>query len=79
MQLRHLYAVELEVTDWEPPPSPQAMRALAAELRLYCPSVEVFIFVVEFERTLVRVRNGYCTVEMNPNYALDIIWRIVPL
>ena len=78
MHLRHLYAVELEVTDWDPPPSPQAMRALAAELRLYCPSVELFVFVLEFERTLVQVKNGYCTVEMDHDYDLDSIWRDIP-
>ena len=78
MRLRDLYAVELEVTDWEPSPSPQAMRALASELRLYCPSVEVFVFVQDFERTLIRVRNGYCTIDYDSAYSLDSIWRDVP-
>jgi len=74
-RLRKLHAVELEVSDWEPPPSPQAMRALASELRLYCTTVQCVVFVADFERTLVRVVNGFCRVVYDTN--TDNLWREV--
>ncbi|EJC98347.1 uncharacterized protein FOMMEDRAFT_137000 [Fomitiporia mediterranea MF3/22] len=73
MRLKSLYTVELEVSEWEPAPSPQAMRALASELRLYCPSIRCFVFVQEFERTVVRVVNGFCAVDPEAN--TENLWR----
>lgn len=75
MRFRKLLAIELEVSEWEPAPSPQAMRALASELRLYCPSVKCTVFVQDFERTVVRVINGFCTVDQATN--ADNLWREV--
>ena len=75
MRLRQLRAIELEVTDWDPAPQPAGMRALASELRLYCPSVNYVVFVQEFERTVVRVINGICTVDHA--YSADNLWRDV--
>lgn len=75
MRLRKLHTVELEVSDWEPPPFPQALRALANELRLYCPTVKCFVFVQDFERTIVRVINGICTVDHGA--VADNLWREV--
>ncbi|KLO10098.1 hypothetical protein SCHPADRAFT_943134 [Schizopora paradoxa] len=74
-RLRKLQAVELEVTDWEPPPSPQAMRALASELRLYCTTVQCVVFVADFERTMMRVVDGFFKVDYDTN--LDNLWREV--
>ena len=76
-RLRRLHTVELEVSDWEPQPSPQALRALASELRLYCPSVTCVVFVQEFERTVVRVMNGRCAVD--PDASADNLWRDVTI
>ncbi|KAH8106377.1 hypothetical protein DFH11DRAFT_1516667 [Phellopilus nigrolimitatus] len=77
MRLRRLCAIELEVSEWVPAPTPQAMRALASELRLYCPSVKCMVFVREFERTTVRVVNGFCAVEPDPGTSTDNLWRDV--
>lgn len=75
MRLRSLHTVEIEVSDWEPPPSPQALRALASEFRLYCPSVKCFVFVQDFERTVIRVINGFCAVD--PDATTENLWREV--
>ena len=75
MRLRHLRAIELEVTDWDPAPQPTGMRALASELRLYCPSVRFIVFVQDFERTVVRVQNGICNVDQF--YNAESLWRDV--
>lgn len=48
MQFRRLSCVELEVSAWNPSPAtlgPVAYRALANELRLYCPGVSKVVFV----------------------------------
>ena len=48
MQFRRLCCVELEVSAWNPSPvtlGPVAFRALANELRLYCPGVSKVVFV----------------------------------
>ncbi|KAE9397586.1 hypothetical protein BT96DRAFT_976929 [Gymnopus androsaceus JB14] len=48
MQFRRLCCVELEVSAWSPSPTtlgPVAFRALANELRLYCPGVSKVVFV----------------------------------
>lgn len=74
MRLRQLHTIELEVSDWDPVPTPQALRALASELRLYCPTVTCVVFVQDFERTVVRARtNGICFVDVETN--ADNLWR----
>ncbi|OCB91136.1 hypothetical protein A7U60_g1618 [Sanghuangporus baumii] len=73
MRLRSLHTIELEVSEWDPVPTPQAMRALASELRLYCPSIKCFVFVQEFERTVVRLVNARLTVDPEAN--IENLWR----
>ncbi|KAL5519700.1 hypothetical protein ACEPAG_1360 [Sanghuangporus baumii] len=73
MRLRSLHTIELEVSEWDPVPTPQAMRALASELRLYCPSIKCFVFVREFERTVVRLINGRLAVDPEAN--IENLWR----
>lgn len=75
MRIRALHTVELEVSEWEPAPTRPAMRALASELRLYCPSIKCFIFVQEFERTVVHVLNGFCAVDPDAEASIENIWR----
>ncbi|THH19501.1 hypothetical protein EW146_g1676 [Bondarzewia mesenterica] len=74
-RLRALECVELEVSDWVPPPlMPLAQRALASELHLYCPSITTVIFMYEFEPMVMRAVNGLWRVadeEFNP----DTLWR----
>lgn len=74
MRLPRAQCIEVEVSDWVPPPaSPPAFRALASELRLYCPTVTRVVFVYEFERTVVSVVGGVC--RMDPEISTDILWR----
>lgn len=75
MRFPRLRTIELEVTDWDPAPMPQALRALASEIRLYCPSIVCVVFVQDFVRTVVRAVNGICAVDVETN--TDILWREV--
>lgn len=76
MRLPALQTLELEITEWEPPPSTtEAFRALAKELRLYCPTVSSIILVLDFERTLITVKDGYFTVKMTVDTGVDLLWR----
>jgi hypothetical protein len=73
MRLRKLHTIELEVSEWDPTPQPHALRALASEVRLYCPSIVCIVFVQDFERTVVRVMNGFCVVDNDT--ITDNLWR----
>ena len=74
MKLKMLQCLEVEVSEWVPPPSTTAaFRALASELRLYCPTITSVVFVLDFERTLVTITNGVCTV--NHDAGTDLLWR----
>ena len=75
MRLRRLHTIELEVSEWDPAPTPQALRALASELRLYCSSIKCCIFVQDFERTVVRVVNGFCAIDYDT--VTENLWREV--
>ena len=69
-----LRCIEVDVSEWEPPPAiPAGMRALASELRLYCPSLQRVIFVYDFERTAVTVVDGTYALDNEAN--TDHIWR----
>ncbi|KIK93638.1 hypothetical protein PAXRUDRAFT_144643 [Paxillus rubicundulus Ve08.2h10] len=73
-RLSHLECIEVDVSEWEPsPPVPAGVRALAYELRLYCPSVERVVFVNEFERTVITVVRGTCTLDFDTN--IENMWR----
>ena len=74
MRLRRLQCIEVEVSEWDPPlSSPSAFRALANELRLYCPNVTRVVFVDEFERTVVTAVGGIC--RMDPDVNFEFLWR----
>ncbi|KAF9235641.1 hypothetical protein BU15DRAFT_89494 [Melanogaster broomeanus] len=73
-RLCFLECVEVDVSEWEPSPSvPAGVRALACELRLYCPSVERVIFVNDFERTVITAVHGICAQDCGTN--TENIWR----
>jgi len=73
-RLPNIQSVELEVTEWDPPPStPAALRALASELRLYKPSVVQIIFMENFDRTVVTALGGICRMDLETN--IDLLWR----
>ncbi len=73
MRLRRLSTTEVEVSEWDPAPGPHALRALANELRLYCPSITCVVFVQDFERTVVHVVQGRCMVDAEAN--AELLWR----
>ena len=75
MRFPKLRCVELEVSEWEPPPmTPAALRALTYELRIYCPSISRVVFVYEFDRALMEVEpDGACALD--PDAITDTLWR----
>jgi hypothetical protein len=74
MRLPRIQCVEVEISDWDPPPStPPAFRALASEMRLYTPTVTRVVFVQNFERTIVTVMGGVCKMDRDTNY--EMLWR----
>ena len=73
-RLTYLKCVEVDVSEWEPPPSiPAGVRALASELRLYCPSLQQVIFVNDFERTVITASRGTYAVDYDSD--TENIWR----
>jgi hypothetical protein len=76
LRLPHLRCIELEVTEWEPPPmTPAALRALTYELRIYCPLVNRVIYVYNFDRVVVKVVDGQCTLD--DEASAEGLWRDV--
>ncbi|EIW52328.1 uncharacterized protein TRAVEDRAFT_67418 [Trametes versicolor FP-101664 SS1] len=74
MRLPQLRCIEVDVSDWDPPPThAAALRALTHELRLYCPTVTSVIFVFDFERHYVRME-GHLAV-YDEDALTDGLWR----
>ncbi|KAJ7779488.1 hypothetical protein DFH07DRAFT_910847 [Mycena maculata] len=75
MRLHLLRCIEVDVSAWNPSPSSSpALRALAAELRLYCPDVNTVIFVHEFERTVVNT-NPAGVLQIDDEALPELFWR----
>ncbi|KAJ6482284.1 hypothetical protein C8R47DRAFT_1133542 [Mycena vitilis] len=75
MRFNALRCLEFDVSEWTPPPSlPAAFRALAAELRLYCPAVHTVIFVHEFERTVVST-TASGVLQLDQDASAELLWR----
>ncbi|KAJ6503206.1 hypothetical protein C8R47DRAFT_1210481 [Mycena vitilis] len=75
MRFGALRCLELDVNAWTPPPSlPSAFRALAAELRLYCPAVDTVVFVHDFDRTVVSPTvTG--VLQLDEDSSAELLWR----
>ncbi|KAF8148244.1 hypothetical protein B0H34DRAFT_668974 [Crassisporium funariophilum] len=74
MRFPKIRTIELEVTEWYPPPSsPAAFRALANEMRLYNPSITRVVFVHDFDRSVVVAVNGVCRIDTE--ISTDLLWR----
>lgn len=74
MRLPRLQCLEVEVTDWQPPPTGMpALRALGGELRLYCPSVTMVVFVRDFDRTVITYVEGVCRLDTEASP--ELLWR----
>ncbi|KAH7885154.1 hypothetical protein F5I97DRAFT_1338847 [Phlebopus sp. FC_14] len=52
MAMHHLRTLEVETTAWTPQPAGVIPRILAAEVRIYCPSIEYICFWMRSGRTL---------------------------
>ena len=75
-RLRELRSVELDVSDWEPPPvSFTALRGLAREFHLFVPSIALLVFVRDFEPTVLRIVDGLW--RMTDDGVVDTVWRCV--
>ncbi|EMD39481.1 hypothetical protein CERSUDRAFT_121752 [Gelatoporia subvermispora B] len=57
MQLHSLENIEVDVSRWDPPPSEPFQRMIAAELRVYCPTLRRVIFVILQQEHLWYCRN----------------------
>ncbi|RPD56683.1 hypothetical protein L227DRAFT_508145 [Lentinus tigrinus ALCF2SS1-6] len=74
MRMPQLRCVEVDVSDWDPPPThAAALRALTCELRLYCPSITTVVFVYDFERYLVKVVGGLAVYDEDA--VTENLWR----
>ncbi|KAJ7670104.1 hypothetical protein DFH06DRAFT_1267328 [Mycena polygramma] len=75
MRFGALRCLELDVSAWTPLPSlPAAFRALAAELRLYCPAVDTVAFVHEFDRTVVST-TATGVLQLDQDASVELLWR----
>ncbi|KAF7292691.1 hypothetical protein MIND_01167300 [Mycena indigotica] len=78
IRLSALRCVELDVTSWKPPPSSSpALRALAAELRLYCKDITTIVFVhgEDLQRTIVAVDAVTGVLKVDRSAMPDHLWR----
>jgi hypothetical protein len=76
MKLPLLHTLELELTHWNPPQTTyQQLKALSAELRLYCPNIERIIFVNDFERTVMGYKEGICRILGESEVSAELLWR----
>lgn len=74
MRFPRLRCVEVEVSEWEPPPmTPAALRALTYELRIYCPSIVQVVFVYDFDRAMMTVVEGNCVLDADA--VTETLWR----
>lgn len=74
--LRGLRSVELDVSDWEPPPvSFAALRGLAREIHLYTPSIATLVFMRDLEPTALRAVDGLW--RLAGDIGVDTVWRTV--
>jgi hypothetical protein len=75
-RLQELQSVELDVSEWEPPPeSFAALRGLARELHLFVPSLVTLVFVRDLEPTVLRAVDGLWHIA--DNIIADTLWRTV--
>ncbi|KAJ6467192.1 hypothetical protein C8R47DRAFT_990528 [Mycena vitilis] len=75
MRFSALRCLELDVNAWTPPPSlPSAFRALAAELRLYCPAVDTVVFVRDFNRTVIST-TATGVLQLDEDSSAELLWR----
>ncbi|KAJ7182219.1 hypothetical protein C8R43DRAFT_910805 [Mycena crocata] len=76
MRFRFLRCIEVDVSAWTPPPtSSPALRALAAELRLYCRAVHTIVFVgLDFERTVVSAGTTG-VLRIDDDARPELFWR----
>ncbi|KAI0775587.1 hypothetical protein BD413DRAFT_611104 [Trametes elegans] len=76
MRLPQLRCIEVDVSDWDPPPTNgPALRALTHELRLYCSSIASVVYVYEFERHLVKMERHVAVYDEDA--VTDNLWREV--
>lgn len=74
MRLHKLQCIEVEVSDWDPAPTnPAALRALTLELRIYCPSISRVVYVHDFDRTVMKMADNHCVVDVEAN--AETLWR----
>ncbi|KAH9968357.1 hypothetical protein BGW80DRAFT_1339345 [Lactifluus volemus] len=74
--MRELRSAELDISEWEPPPSSfAALRGLARELHLFVPSITTVVIVRDLEPTVLRAVDGLWQIA--DNIIADTVWRSV--
>ncbi|KAA1472287.1 hypothetical protein DENSPDRAFT_777801 [Dentipellis sp. KUC8613] len=78
-QLRRLpllQHMELELSEWDPlPATPAALRAIANEIQLYCPSIQTVVFICDFEPFVMRKSNGVWNLDDETEAEALALWR----
>ncbi|KIK98531.1 hypothetical protein PAXRUDRAFT_133987 [Paxillus rubicundulus Ve08.2h10] len=77
MGVNQLRILEVDVTSWTPQPTGILQRALAAEIRIYCPSIEYICFGAGATRTLWMVdgNDWSCHSETGQHSQFDALWK----
>lgn len=77
MAVNQLRILEVDVTSWTPQPTGILQRVFAAEIRIYCPSIEYICFGAGATRTLWMVdgNDWSCHSETGQHSQFDALWK----
>ncbi|KIJ60312.1 hypothetical protein HYDPIDRAFT_99133 [Hydnomerulius pinastri MD-312] len=77
MAMHQLRMLEVDVTSWTPQPTGMLQRGLAAEIRIYCPSIEHICFWAGAGRTLWAIDGNDWSYhsESGQHSQLDGLWK----
>jgi len=74
--MHYLRFIELDVSRWNPQPNTAAQRALASELRVYCPSIRFLIFWAGANRFFWNLdgEEWHCRIDSNQHPHYETAW-----
>ncbi|KAG5643828.1 hypothetical protein DXG03_009605 [Asterophora parasitica] len=78
MYMHNLKSIHLDVVAWAPHPNLAAQRALAAELKIYCPSIRHVVFWINSTRFRWQyAREWIHHVDLHLHPQVDLTWSMV--
>lgn len=78
MYMHQLRSIHLEVSQWSPHPNLSGQRALAAEMRAFCPSLRHVTFWIQATRFRWHfVQEWVSQVDLNQHPQFDPVWSSV--